>query len=116
MLTAAGRHTLKRLRLLIGVGTLTASWQTRFQGGEFSVPRRIARLVRGLPEIGVANQDPDTARRIRTINVIAAIACVLTAAYCAVYAVYDLPLFRDEVIFLLFVVPSYALILLVSRA
>lgn len=67
----------------------------------------LAQFVGRIRDVGAAGQPPATARRLRTINIIAMLAIVMTLAYCVFYVLYDARLFQREIAFLLVIVALY---------
>lgn len=76
----------------------------------------LSNAVGGIRDIGVADQAPATLRRLRAINVVAALACAITFGYCAFYLLFDAALFRREIGFLAVIGIGYVGVLLVTRA
>jgi class 3 adenylate cyclase len=68
-----------------------------------------------LRDIGVAGQEPETVRRLRTLNVVALSADVITVSYCLFYLVYDAALFHREIVLMLIMTPAYPTVLLLTR-
>lgn len=67
-------------------------------------------------DIGVADQDMSTIRRIRTLNIVVLLACLFTLSYTTFYALYDASYFRVEITFLLVMSAIYPMTFFATRA
>lgn len=65
-------------------------------------------------DIGIADQDYATIRRIRTINVVTLLATVITYGYCFSYLAYDPRHFRNEIGFLAVAGALYPLVFVLT--
>jgi len=67
-------------------------------------------------DLGIADQDIATVRRLRTINILVLLACLIMVSYGTFYAIYDARHFRSEILFLLAMTATYPMVLLASGA
>jgi len=75
----------------------------------------LLRLLVSIRDVGVAAQDIETVRRIRVMNVVAILATSFSLSYSLFYMLYDAALFKAEIIFVVTMGCSYALIFVVTR-
>lgn len=78
--------------------------------------QRIVKWILRIRDLGVASQDIETIRRLRTINVIILLSNALMLSYGAFYAAYDADHFFVEILYLAAVIVLFASILLLTRA
>lgn len=66
-------------------------------------------------DLGVADQDIETVRRLRTINLLVLLSVAFMSSYGVFYALYDLSHFANEIGFLLVMIMLIASVLLITR-
>ena len=72
------------------------------------------RLITAIRDIGVADQDFATVRRLQTINIVAFLAMLISLCYGLLYAVYDWQYFRNEIAFIIVIVTLYLSVFLLT--
>jgi len=78
--------------------------------------RTLLGLLISIRDVGVTTQDIETVRRIRIMNVVAVLASTFSLSYSFFYTIYDAALFKTEIIFVLIMGGSYALVFAATRA
>lgn len=76
---------------------------------------RAFRLINSISNIGLAQQDLATVRRLRTMNVVAVLASMMSLSYGIFYAAYDVQYFNTEIAVVVIYSPLYLTSLLLTR-
>ena len=76
---------------------------------------RAFRLITAISNIGLAQQDLATVRRLRTINAVVVLAALMSVGYGLFYAAFDWQYFRTEIVFVVIFAPLYLTGLLLTH-